>query len=93
MAAGAALSFAALLALHGCTGSDSDAASNSANIQSAWVVVGVKNEAIARVITNYAPPATAGAAAACPQITVDDVTTRMTLRSAPLNAHARQLYC
>ena len=85
------ISLAAVAVLHGCGGSGSntattsDAASNSGNILSAWVMVGTKNEAIARVITSYAPPATATASAAdaCPQITVDDVTTRMTLRSAP----------
>ena len=77
------LSIAAVAALHGCGGSDNDAASSATNIQSAWVMVGTKNEAIARVVTNYVPEAAAGAAAACPMILVDGVASRMGLRSAP----------
>ena len=71
--------------LHGCGGSDADEASRSQYIQSAFVMIGTKSEAIARVITNYAPPAGSGAQAACPLITVDGGVTRMNLRAAPLS--------
>lgn len=69
------LSVAALVA---CNGSDSDppmadAASADANIQSAWVVIGDKNLATARVATSYSQ---------CPLITIDGSVTRMSLRAA-----------
>lgn len=82
-------SAAALLALHGCGGSDADEASRPAYIQSAFVMVGTKNEAIARVITNYVPPVSGGAQAACPQISVDGNVSRMSLRVAPSNPALR----
>ena len=78
-----------LLALHGCGGSDPDEASRPAYIQSSFVMVGTKNEAIARVITSYVPPAADGAQAACPQISVDGNVSRMSLRVAPSNPALR----
>ncbi len=79
--------------LHGC-GSDStdttaapagDAASASANIQTAWVEIGDSNQAIARVVTSYAAPTAAAGSAlpsnsVCPLLTVDGVQQRMALR-------------
>nr|WP_206169376.1 metallophosphoesterase [Variovorax gossypii] len=61
-----------------------DAATADANLQATWVEIGDNNAAIARAITSYTAPAsatTADANAACPQITVDGKTTRMTLRA------------
>ncbi len=77
------LSVAAVFALDGCGGSDGDAATSGAYIQSAFVMIGAKNQTIARVITNYAPPAGASAQDACPLITVDGAPSRMSLRTAP----------
>lgn len=74
---------AAVLALHGCGGSDGDDATNAAYIQAAWVVVGAQNQATARVITSYAPATATTANAACPLITVDGQTSRMALRVGP----------
>ncbi|QIL69384.1 serine/threonine protein phosphatase [Diaphorobacter sp. HDW4B] len=82
-------SLIALGLLHGCGGSDVDEASRPQYIQSAFVMVGTKNETLARVITNYAPPAIDGAQAACPIISVDGGSGRMTLRSAPATAALR----
>ena len=82
-------SAAALLALHACGGTDPDEASRPAYIQSSFVMVGTKNEAIARVITSYVPPAADGAQAACPQISVDGNVSRMSLRVAPSNPALR----
>lgn len=84
------LSMAAMATLHGCGGSDGDAATQSAHIQSAYVTIGTKNEAIARVITSYVPEASAGAQAACPLITVDGTPSRMALRTAPGSPAQRQ---
>lgn len=63
-----------------------DAPSASANIQAAWVEIGDSNQAIARVITNYAAPAVVAGSALpsnslCPLLTVDGVQQRMTLRT------------
>lgn len=63
-----------------------DAASASANIQSAWVVLGEDNQAIARAITSYSAPLPASGSAdpnaSCPLLTVDGKASRMTLRVA-----------
>ena len=48
--------------------------SDAAALASSWVEIGASNQAIARVLTPYA---------ACPSITVDGVTSPMTLRSSP----------
>lgn len=80
---------ATALALHGCGGSDSDAASNAANIQAAWVVVGAKNQAIARAITSYVPAGSPAANAACPVIVIDGQAARMALRTGPGTAAQR----
>lgn len=80
---------AAVLALHGCGGSDGDDASSATYIKAAWVVVGAQNQAIARVVTSYAPAAAAAANAACPLIAIDGQTTRMALRVGPGTAALR----
>lgn len=96
---------ATVAALHGCGSDDNnadnsgsttppvttpaDAATASVNIQAAWVEIGDGNQAIARVITNYAAPADAGANGACPLLTVDGTASRMALRVAPGTAALR----
>ncbi|AJX24552.1 Ser/Thr protein phosphatase family protein [Burkholderia pseudomallei] len=94
-AAALSLTLAGAALFHACTSSvdnQPDAASAPANIQAAWVEIGDANQAIARVITNYAPPPAAPgepAPAVCPQLNADGKIARMTLRVAAGTAAQR----
>ncbi|GAC1419899.1 MAG: metallophosphoesterase [Burkholderiaceae bacterium] len=57
----------------GCSSDSADEASQDVHLKYSWVVMGVGNQAIARVATDYG---------SCPLISVDNADTRMMLRAA-----------